>query len=321
VPKPRSGILEVEQRVRIVAVLRGMTARAPVRRMAQPSWHRGLAVAADQRSSYGAHKKSYRALVQLLCFILGFPAPAMMPRSGDVRMIQLFTWPTPNGQKVQIMLEEIGAPYGVTPINILQGSQFAPDFLAISPNNKIPAITDDGVLREGVPVSVFETGAILLYLAEKYGKFLPGDRIGRTETLEWLFFQCSSLGADAGQATHFRRYAKESVAYAVERYTTEANASLWCAGAAACRARLDRWWRLQHRRHGDVSLDLPASPAGADAGYFPRGQRLARQSLRTSRRRARHGSAERHRDRNTARRSGSPAAVRRRQRRSNHRQS
>ena len=98
-------------------------------------------------------------------------------------MIQLFTWPTPNGQKVQIMLEEIGATYGVTPINILRGSQFAPDFLAISPNNKIPAITDDEVLREGVPVSVFETGAILLYLAEKYGKFLASDRIGRPAEL------------------------------------------------------------------------------------------------------------------------------------------
>jgi GSH-dependent disulfide-bond oxidoreductase len=194
----------------------------------------------------------------------------MMPRSGDVRMIQLFTWPTPNGQKVQIMLEEIGAPYGVTPINILRGSQFAPDFLAISPNNKIPAITDDEVLREGGPVSVFETGAILLYLAEKYGKFLPGDHIGRTETLEWLFFQCSSLGPMLGQATHFRRYAKESVVYAVERYTTEATRLYgvlerrlagrdWIAGGAYSIADMATFpWICRHRRQGQTLDNFPA---------------------------------------------------------------
>src|SRR5271156_5786227 len=115
-------------------------------------------------------------------------------------MIQLFTWPTPNGQKVQIMLEEIGLPYETRPINILRGEQFAADFLAISPNNKIPAIVDDEVLTEGKPLVVFETGAIMIYLAEKYATLMPHSGIERTEVLEWLLFQCASLGPMLGQA-------------------------------------------------------------------------------------------------------------------------
>lgn len=185
-------------------------------------------------------------------------------------MIHLFTWPTPNGQKVQIMLEEVGLPYDATSVNILRGAQFAADFLKISPNNKIPAITDDEVVREDQPVSVFETGAILLYLAEKYGKFLPHDLLARTETLEWLFFQCSSLGPMLGQATHFRRYAKEEVTYAVERYTAEASRLYhvlerrlatreWISGNEYSIADMATFpWICRHRRQGQSLDDFPA---------------------------------------------------------------
>ena len=137
-------------------------------------------------------------------------------------MIELFTWPTPNGQKIQILLEEIGVPYAVKAVNILAGEQFAPDFLAISPNNKIPAIVDHDANGEGKKLSVFETGAILIYLAEKFGAFLPADLAARTDVMQWLLFQCSGLGPMLGQATFFRRYAKEDVSSAVERYTSEA---------------------------------------------------------------------------------------------------
>ncbi len=123
---------------------------------------------------------------------------------------------------MQILLEELGVPYAVAPVNILRGAQFAPDFLAISPNNKIPAVIDTNDQGASNPVTVFESGAIMLYLAEKFARFIPTEIVGRTEVLEWLFFQCSSLGPMLGQATHFRRYAAEPVPYAVERYTREA---------------------------------------------------------------------------------------------------
>jgi len=136
-------------------------------------------------------------------------------------MIHLYSWPTPNGQKVQILLEELGIEYRATPVNILRGEQFEPNFLEFSPNGKIPAIIDsDGAGSKSI--TVFETGAILQYLAEKHGQFIPSDVAGRTQVLEWLFFQCSNLGPMLGQATHFRRYAAEPVPYAVTRYTTEA---------------------------------------------------------------------------------------------------
>lgn len=137
-------------------------------------------------------------------------------------MLILKTWPTPNGQKVQILLEELGVAYRAEPVNILRGEQFAPEFLAISPNNKIPVLVDEDADRPKGTRAVCETGAILLYLAEKYQRFLPVADPGRIETVEWLFFQCSNLGPMLGQATHFRRYAAEPVPYAVDRYTTEA---------------------------------------------------------------------------------------------------
>ena len=136
-------------------------------------------------------------------------------------MIEVYSWPTPNGHKVHIMLEECGLAYRVHPVDIGAGDQFAPDFLAISPNNKIPAITDtDG--PDGAPISLFESGAILLYLAGKTGKLLPGDVRGKYEVLQWLMFQMGGVGPMLGQAHHFRIYAPERIDYAIDRYTNEA---------------------------------------------------------------------------------------------------
>ena len=136
-------------------------------------------------------------------------------------MIELYSWATPNGHKVHIMLEECELPYRVHPVDIGAGDQFAADFLAISPNNKIPAITDpDG--PDGKPISLFESGAILLYLAGKTGRLLPADTAGKYEVLQWLMFQMGGVGPMLGQAHHFRIYAPEKIAYAVERYTNEA---------------------------------------------------------------------------------------------------
>ena len=135
-------------------------------------------------------------------------------------MIELYTWGTPNGRKVSIMLEEAGLPYNTHAVNISKDEQFAPDFLKVSPNNKIPAIVDpDG--PGGKPISLFESGAILFYLAEKTGKLLPADPAGRYETMVWLMFQMAGVGPMFGQAHHFRRFAKEQVPYAIDRYTNE----------------------------------------------------------------------------------------------------
>ena len=136
-------------------------------------------------------------------------------------MIDLYTWPTPNGHKIHIMLEECKLPYAVIPIDIGAGDQFKPEFLAISPNNKMPAIVDlDG--PDGKPISIFESGAILLYLAAKTGKFMPSSIRGKYEVLQWLMFQMGGFGPMLGQAHHFRVYAPEKIEYAVNRYTNEA---------------------------------------------------------------------------------------------------
>ena len=136
-------------------------------------------------------------------------------------MIEVYSWATPNGHKVHIMLEECGLPYRAHAVDIGAGDQFKPEFLAISPNNKIPAIVDpEG--PDGQPISLFESGAILLYLAGKTGRFLPADTRGRYEVLEWLMFQMGGVGPMLGQAHHFRIYAPEKVPYAIERYTNEA---------------------------------------------------------------------------------------------------
>ena len=136
-------------------------------------------------------------------------------------MIEVYSWATPNGHKVHIMLEECGLPYRVHAIDIGTGEQFAPEFLAISPNNKIPAIVDtDG--PDAAPISLFESGAILLYLAAKSGRLLPADVRGKYEVLQWLMFQMGSIGPLLGQAHHFRIYAPQKIPYAIERYSNEA---------------------------------------------------------------------------------------------------
>jgi len=137
-------------------------------------------------------------------------------------MIDLYFWMTPNGYKVTIMLEELGWKYNVIPVNIGKGDQFKPDFLKISPNNRMPALVDhDG--PGGKPISVFESGAMLMYLAEKAGfQFMPQDMRRRYDVIQWLMFQMASVGPMLGQAHHFRRYAPEKIEYAVDRYTNEA---------------------------------------------------------------------------------------------------
>ncbi len=183
-------------------------------------------------------------------------------------MIDLYTWPTPNGWKVSIALEEMGLPYRVVPVDIGRGEQFDPAFLTISPNNRIPAIVDHDPADGAAPVPVFESGAILIYLAEKTGRFLPTELRGRKEVLEWLFWQVGGLGPMLGQHGHFALYAPERIPYAVERYRAEA---LRLYGV------LDR--RLAGREHlcGAYSIaDMACWPwvltyrsQGIDLGAFP----------------------------------------------------
>jgi GSH-dependent disulfide-bond oxidoreductase len=148
-----------------------------------------------------------------------FPVAAQIEQ-GRGAMIDLYYWPTPNGQKVSIFLEETGLPYKVVPVDIAKGEQFEPKFLEISPNNKMPAMIDhEG--PDGKPISVFESGAMLIYLAEKTGQFMPRDTRGRTQVIEWVMFQMGTVGPMLGQANHFRNYAPEKLQYAIARYTNE----------------------------------------------------------------------------------------------------
>jgi GSH-dependent disulfide-bond oxidoreductase len=182
-------------------------------------------------------------------------------------MIDLYYWPTPNGWKIAIMLEECGADYRMIPVNIGAGDQFKPEFLAISPNNRMPAIVDHDV--EGAPVTVFESGAILIYLAEKTGRFLRGDPPGRKETLEWLFWQVGNLGPMAGQISHFVNYAPQAGNdYARDRYTKEYNR---CLGVLERRldgrefivgeysiADMACWpWVIPYKRYGQDLAEFP----------------------------------------------------------------
>ncbi|MDP6012232.1 MAG: glutathione S-transferase N-terminal domain-containing protein [Alphaproteobacteria bacterium] len=182
-------------------------------------------------------------------------------------MIDLYFWPTPNGWKITIMLEELGLPYKVIPVEIGKGDQFKPEFLAISPNNKMPAIVDlDG--PDGEPISIFESGAIMIYLAEKTGKLMPADPRGRIRVLEWLMFQMGTVGPMLGQAHHFRNYAPEQIDYAVNRYTREASRiyqvidtrladNTYLAGDEYSIADIAVWpWLLPHRQGQDLA-DLP----------------------------------------------------------------
>lgn len=184
-------------------------------------------------------------------------------------MIDLFTWPTPNGRKIHIMLEETGFPYEIHAINTRAGDQFKAEFLKISPNNKIPAIID----REGpggTPFAMFESGAILIYLAEKSGKFLPDEPRARYTTLQWLMFQMAGVGPMFGQASHFRAYSKDQHQYSIERYTNEVlrlhrvmdkrlSESRYLAGDAYTIADIATFpWTLNAAKRG---VDLAAYPA------------------------------------------------------------
>ena len=183
-------------------------------------------------------------------------------------MIDVYSWATPNGHKVHIMLEECGLPYRAIPVNIGAGDQFKPEFLAISPNNKIPAITDpDG--PDGQPISLFESGAILVYLAGKTGRFLPTDVRGRYEVLQWLMFQMGGVGPMLGQNHHFRQYAPEKLPYAIDRYTNEAKRlygvierrlakSPWLGGPEYSIADMATWpWLRNWKNQGLQLSDYP----------------------------------------------------------------
>jgi GSH-dependent disulfide-bond oxidoreductase len=183
-------------------------------------------------------------------------------------MIDIYSWATPNGHKVHIMLEECGLPYAVHAVDIGAGDQFKPDFLAISPNNKIPAIVDsDG--PDGKPISIFESGAILVYLASKTGRFLPKTDRGRFEMLEWLMFQMGGVGPMLGQAHHFRLYAPEKIEYAINRYTNEAKRLYgvmdkrlgqykFLAGDEYTIADIATWpWTRSHANQGVDLADFP----------------------------------------------------------------
>lgn len=138
-------------------------------------------------------------------------------------MIDLYYWPTPNGHKITMFLEETGIPYTIHPVNISKGDQFKPDFLKIAPNNRMPAIVDQAPSDGGQPISIFESGAILMYLASKTDQFLPRDLRKRFEVVEWLMWQMGGLGPMAGQNHHFVQYAPERIPYAMERYVKETN--------------------------------------------------------------------------------------------------
>ncbi|WP_079434984.1 glutathione binding-like protein [Zoogloea sp. LCSB751] len=184
-------------------------------------------------------------------------------------MIDLYYWTTPNGHKVTLFLEESGIPYRIHPINIGKGEQFQPDFLRIAPNNRIPAIVDTAPADGGEPISIFESGAILVYLAEKTGQFLSSDPRTRIATLQWLFWQMGGLGPMAGQNHHFVQYAPEPLPYAIERYVKE-TARLYAvldkqlkdrdfiAGADYSIADMACYpWIVPHERQGQRLEDFP----------------------------------------------------------------
>lgn len=184
-------------------------------------------------------------------------------------MIDLYYWTTPNGHKVTIFLEEAGLPYRIVPVNISKGEQFTPQFLAVSPNNRIPAIVDQSPKDSGPPLSVFESGAILLYLSEKTGSFLPNGLRERTKVMEWLFWQMGGLGPMAGQNHHFSHYAPEKLPYAIDRYVKETNRLYgvlnkqlakhnFIAGPAYSIADMAVYaWIVPHERQGQSLGDFP----------------------------------------------------------------
>ena len=183
-------------------------------------------------------------------------------------MIDVHYWTTPNGHKITIFLEETGLPYKIFPVNIGKGEQFQRQFLAFSPNNRIPAIVDHDPQGGGAPITVFESGAILLYLAEKTGKFIAQDLRGRVETLEWLFWQMGNLGPMSGQNNHFSNYAVEKIPYAMDCYRNEVNRlygvldrrladRTYLAGEYSIADMACYPWIVPHERQGQKIEDFP----------------------------------------------------------------
>ena len=183
-------------------------------------------------------------------------------------MIDLHYWPTPNGHKITMFLEEAEIPYTIMPVNIGKGEQFTPQFLAISPNNRMPAIVDHAPLERGSAITVFESGAILLYLADKNERFIPNDARGRVEVLQWLFWQVGGLGPMAGQNHHFSNYAPEKIPYAIDRYVKETNRLYgvlnkrladreFLAGAYSIADMASYPWIVPYERQGQNLNDFP----------------------------------------------------------------
>ena len=183
-------------------------------------------------------------------------------------MIDLYYWTTPNGHKITMFLEETGLPYKIVPVNISKGDQFKPEFLAISPNNRIPAIVDHQPKDGGKAISVFESGAILLYVAEKTGRFLPNSLRRKVEVIQWLFWQVGGLGPMAGQNHHFSQYAPEKLPYAIDRYVKETNRLYgvlnkrladreFVAGEYAIADMAAYPWIVPHERQGQKLEDFP----------------------------------------------------------------
>jgi GST-like protein len=183
-------------------------------------------------------------------------------------MIDLYYWPTPNGHKITMMLEETAMPYEIVALNIGKGEQFRPEFLALSPNNRMPAIVDHAPVEGGAPIAVFESGAILMYLAGKTDQFMPADTRGRVDVMQWLFWQVAGLGPMAGQNHHFAQYAPEKIPYAIERYVKETNRLYgvldkrladreFVAGAYSIADMAAYPWVVPHERQGQ---DLKAFP-------------------------------------------------------------
>ena len=183
-------------------------------------------------------------------------------------MIDLYYWTTPNGHKITIFLEEAGLPYSIKPVNISTGEQFAPEFLKISPNNRIPAIVDNEPADGKGPLSVFESGAILQYLAEKTGRFLPFNPRGRSEVMQWLFWQMGGLGPMAGQNGHFKNYAPEKIPYAIDRYVKETerlygvlderlDGREFIASGYSIADMASYPWIVPHERHGQNLDEFP----------------------------------------------------------------
>lgn len=183
-------------------------------------------------------------------------------------MIDLYFWPTPNGLKLKLFMQESGLAHRIVPVDIGKGAQFEAEFLKISPNNKIPALVDHAPADGGAPLALFESGAMLQYLAEKTGRFLPGDARGRAQTLQWLYWQVGGLGPMAGQIGHFNVYAPEKVPYAIDRYTRETHRLYgvldrrlagrdYIAGEYSIADMACYPWIVPHASHGQSLQDFP----------------------------------------------------------------